>query len=201
MPALKPPVPIPGHIPWSPSLWGTSLEWGGGDACCCTWNKGDQTPAALGPGAGGCEGGEQARSGTAWHGMARRGGLAPARTGGCGHTGQGQMLCQGMDALQRDRCFAGGWMLCEGMDALRGDGCSARPHRHAAEVRGSSGPATGAHAVPPCWDAVISANATSSPHVQAGKITPSIPWASWRPSEPGTSVQGGERPLTHPSTL
>ncbi|KAM6243295.1 sulfiredoxin-1 isoform 2-T2 [Spheniscus humboldti] len=36
---------------------------------------------------------------------------------------------------------------------------------------------------------------------QAGKTAPSIPQASRHPSEPGTSVQGGERPLTHPTAL
>lgn len=139
----------------------------------------------------------------AWHGMAWRPGTCASS--GCGHTGQ--MLCQGMDALQRDRCFDGGWMLCEGMaavlgmNAVLGDGCSARSRWHAAEVGVGSGPAVGAHAVPPCRDAVISANATSSPHMQAGKTAPSIPRASRHPSEPGTSVQGGERPLTHPTAL
>lgn len=36
---------------------------------------------------------------------------------------------------------------------------------------------------------------------EAGKTALSIPQASWHPSEPATSVQGGERPLTHPTTL
>lgn len=137
------------------------------------------------------------------------------------------MLCQGMDALQRDRCFAGGWILCEGMDAVLGTmlckeqmlcwgieglwgmdavfsmdavlGVDALPDHTGMQLKSvSCGLAVGAHAR---WDAVISANATSSPHVQAGKTAPSIPWASRHPSEPGTSVQGGERPLTHHTVL
>lgn len=53
MPALKPPVPTLGHILHYSSLWGTSLGWCDGDTHSCTWNKGDQIPTALGPGAAG----------------------------------------------------------------------------------------------------------------------------------------------------
>lgn len=49
----------------------------------------------------------------------------------------------------------------------------------------------------PCWDAVISAITTSSPHVQPGKTAWSIPWASQHPCKPRASIQGGERPLSH----
>lgn len=126
------------------------------------------------------------------------------------------MLCKWTDALQGHGGSVRGWMLysvrmlCWGMDTVLGDECSAgdgyragdscfvRPRWCAAGVRVSSGPAVRAHAVSLHWDAVISANATSSPHVQAGKTSLSVPQAYQHPSEPRTSVQGGERPLTHP---
>lgn len=40
------------------------------------------------------------------------------QSGGCGHRGQGQRLCQEVDTLQRDRCSAGAWRVCEGLDAV-----------------------------------------------------------------------------------
>lgn len=100
------------------------------------------------------------------------------------------------DALQEDGCSVREWMLCWGMDAVTGQ-CSASPPCHAEEFRVSSGPAVGVHAVLPCWDAVISASTTSSPHVQPGKNASSVPWASQHPSKSRASIQGGERPLTH----
>lgn len=86
-------------------------------------------------------------------------------------------------------------MLCTGTDAVFG--MDALPDRTAMQLKSGSA-LMWEHVVPPRWDAVTSANATSSPHVQAGKPALSLPWASRHPSEPGTSVQGGERPLTHP---
>lgn len=98
------------------------------------------------------------------------------------------MLCKGTDAFLGDGCSA--WGGC-----CNRDGCSARPPCHAAEVRVSSHVGACGAAMLGCCP---SANATSSPHVQAEKPALSLPWASQHPSEPGTSVQGGERPLTHP---
>lgn len=108
------------------------------------------------------------------------------------------MLCKEMDVLRGNGCCIGRWMLCWGMDAGTGQ-CSASPPCHTSEFRVSSGPSVGAHAVLPCWDAVISASTTSSPRVQPGKNASSIPWASQHPSKSRASVQGGERPLSHSS--
>lgn len=104
MPAPKPPVPTLGHILHSSSLWGTSLGWCGGDTHSCIWNKGNQTPTALGPGAAGVRSRCVAEQHDVeawwlpeWWLWAQGTGTEAVSGGGC--SAKGQMLCRGMEGL------------------------------------------------------------------------------------------------------
>lgn len=96
------------------------MGWGGIDYC--SWNKGNETPAAMGPGTGGGWGQEQnavAQPGTVWRpGTCKNGWLWAQGTGMDAMLGT--MLCKGTAALLGDGGSLGGWKISEGMDAVFG---------------------------------------------------------------------------------
>lgn len=78
-------------------------------------------------------------------------------------------------------------MLCQQTGTVLGVGCSDGDKYGVSPCRPRVDSTLLLRAVAPCWDAISSANATSSPHVQTGKTTLSIPQLSGIPlsQEPG----------------